>query len=264
MKRTTYIFIGVFIAGIIIATSHLLYIKSVIENADEMNYTFSFGQQRERIDLSDVHTLQFSAEGVEPDEFYFMNSAKVDITSSANENEKVISYPVSDYLKINKEDGVLKVILDLTSENFKNNKPGIGRGLSLENLNINIEINKELKSIHGSKGFEVTLEQIQLDSLYLVTKSAEIKSCEIRSLVLDSDTRFKGNTSQINDLYIDLDNIDGWDIKESKVNTLHLTGSRKYQNHLSSDQYNQLLWEPKNENAELKVTLKGKSQITMN
>lgn len=261
MKRTTYIFIGVFSANVILAVILLVYLRGVMMNSEDINYGFSFEQQQSKsLDLEDVHTLEFTTIGADADQFYFTNPGKVEITASGVPSKQMLSYHTSDYLKVNKEDGVLRVVVDLTSGNLKADNSGIGRGISLDNLTMNIETGNMLKRVSSDKGFNIKIQQTDIDSLYITSKSVYMKSCEIQSLVLDNNMNFKAENSNFNDLHIDLDQM-RWEILESKVNTLYLTGSGKRPFRLSDDQYGKLVWEPKDENAELNVTLKGKAEI---
>ena len=263
MKRTTYIFIGMFVANVILAVILMVYLKGILMNSDDLNYRFSFAQQQyNSLDLEDVHTLEFITKGVDADQFYFRNPGKIKIATSGAPGEKTISYPVSDYLKVNKEGGILKVVVDLTAEQLKEDNSGVGRGISLDSLIINVMTDKTLKNISGNKGFDVMLQRVELDSLCVTSISTEVESSEIRSLMLSGKMMFKSENSTFNDLYIDLDKIH-WDmkVKGNKVNSLYLTGSGRHKNRLSEDQYNRLVWEPKDEDARLEVTLKGKTEI---
>ena len=261
MKRTTYIFIGVFSANVIIAVILLVYLRGVMMNSEDMNYGFSFEQQQSNnLDLEGVHTLEFITIGADADQFYFVTPGKVEITASEGSGRRTVSYPTSDYLKVSKENGVLSVIVDLTSGNLKTDDSGIGRGILLNDLAINIETDNILKRISSDKGFNIKIQQTDIDSLYITSTSVYMKSCEIQSLVLDNNMNFKAENSNFNNLHIDLDQM-RWEILESKVNTLYLTGSGKRLSTLSADQYGKLVWEPKDENAELNVILKGKAKI---
>lgn len=246
MKRTTYVFIGVFVATIVLSTIYLLYMNSVAKSAGDVNLTFDFGKERTSIDLDEVHTLEFSMQGVAYDEFYFLNRGIVEITSLASEGRSKASYPVSDYLKLEKENGVLKVILDFTQANMSGASSRFGRGLLLENLTIDIEVGRSLKYVSGTDGFVITAHQIQQDSLHLVSGNVEMGSCEIQHL------------------YVDLDGMQRWNIEGSSINTLHLTGSGNNYGNLPLEQCKQIEWEPKQDGALLEVKLSGRTRITIN
>ena len=261
MKRTTYIFIGVFSANVILAVIMLVYLKGIMMNSEEINYAFNFEQQQSlSLDISGVHTFEFTTRGADADQFYFSHPGQVELTTSVVPGKRMISYPSSDYLEVSKEDGVLRVIVDLTSENLKADHSGIGKGISLNNLAINIETDKILKQVSCDKGFCVTMQQVQLDSLNLNSKSIVMKTCEIQFLTLENNMDFIAENSSFDDLHIDLDQT-RWNIRDSKVNTLYLTGSGRHRNELSADQYNKLVWEPKTHDAELELRLKGKAEV---
>jgi len=264
MKRTTYIFIGVFTANVILAVILMVYLKGIMMNSEDINYRFNFEQQQSKsLDLEDIHTIEFITKGADADQFYFATPGKIEVTTAAATGKKIVSYPTSDYLKVNKEEGVLKVILDLSAENLKEDNSGIGKGIFLNDLLIKIQTDKILKKISSDKGFNISMHQINLDSLTLASKSAHIDACKIQSLILHSNMSFNADGSSFNDLYLDMDETH-WNIKGSNINTLYLTGSKKHKNNLSADQYHKLVWKPKTENAELNLNLKTGAEVIVN
>lgn len=268
MKRTTYIFIGIFCANIVLVLGFAFYVKSVLRITKPLTYNFDMVQNPGSVDMNDVHTLEFFISGVDSKEYYFADPGRILLTSSGSEENCVMSYPVSDYLKLEKKDGVLSITLDLplpatldSSKDGKNTRRS--ERIDLQGLDIRITGAKTLTKISSGTGFEVKLHRLELDSLYLNSKDCQVDSCAIRSLVLDG-RRLNMRASQCTYLSFDLDKTNWWDIKESKINTLHLTGSKHYQNRLSADQYNRLIWEPKGDKAKLDMSLRSKSEVIMN
>jgi hypothetical protein len=64
--------------------------------------------------------------------------------------------------------------------------------------------------------------------------------------------------SQAKELSIDLDQIEGdWQIENCDIEVKNLTGSKKHNVSLSKNEAKIINWIPKNQDAELTVTLKG-------
>ena len=259
MKRTTYILIGVFLTNIVIGIAVVFYMKSQMVPRDSFIYKPTLSKELSSMDVKDVHTLKFVVVGMGQKDAYFTDLSKVRIIPSSNGDEK-INFPKADCLKLNKQDGVLSVVLDLEStEPVK----GRVREISLEDLSLEVEIGNQLKVVESNLGFEVTFRDLSLDTLYLSTFQSSIESCTIGSLFTQVVRQnLVASHSSIEDLYIDLDNVREWPLDKSHIKTLHLTGSGKRKSQLSTGVYEKVLWEPKDEGSELIITLKEKAEIS--
>lgn len=269
MKRTTYIFIGIFFANILIAVGFGAYITSIMQEVNGLAYSFdSIQAHRSSMDISDVHTVSFSVRNDNGGYYHYETRGAVTIQSAKAETGGVIWYPVSESLKLEKKDSVLNVTFDIPFENqaIIDHSRGVASGnvISLKGLNFLIEANKKLKRISGDRAFEVAVNQVQLDRLSLNTSSVSMDSCSIRYLALDGNSQFIGRRSQIEEMYIDLDRAMNWKMDESEIECLYLTGSGKFNKDLSKLQCRRLVWEPKDENAVLNLNLDKRSQIVMN
>lgn len=266
MKRTTYIFIGVFFANILILLGVIVYIKSFSQHFERPECRFDSSQlQRDSIDLNDVHTIEFSTRSDSLDRPFYQELGLVEITSSIEKTQSTMYYPVSDCLKLSKNDGVLSVILEFPSEN-PTSIDGQRVGVSLNGLVFNIHANRELNRVCGDLAFAFSLRKLRLDQLSLSANEVLVDTCAIGSLKIDAAGFFSGNNSQFDELHIDLDHVRTWRIDNDTIHSLYLTGSNRHHVNLSETQYHRLLWEPKNDNANLQVNVNAhkKFEIVVN
>lgn len=262
MKRTTYILIGVFFGNILLVTAVMIYLRTTFVPYDQMGIILDFKKDTTSIDLKGVHKLEFITSGANEENFYYGFQGKVFLIPVVPDNKERIIYPDSEYLKLEKQDGVMRVMLDLTSatkqmkENSKRNR------VVLKDLLFYIEIGTAFKEISAGKGFDVEFRNIQLDSLRLNTNCIRLDSCSIGSIVVEgSRTDFRSKELHADNLYLDLDKTDRWKLEKGKIGTLHLTGSKHSRAQLSDNQYDRLRWKPKNEKSELRVTLKKEAEV---
>lgn len=258
MKRTTYILIGVFFVNILLLVGYLAYCHTLLTDTSDLSWDFASNNPSATIDLSDVHTVEFS--GIDNNErFYFVERGIVNVTSSRDGAAGVMRYPVSDSLKVDKKDGVLRVNLDFPNEDSAS-KEGIRGGIAIKGLMIDIEAGQSLMRIAGNGAFSVSLNAMQTDSLNLKAVEANVDSCAIRSLVFDGN-ELAVNRSQIDNLHIDLDNLYRRSWEDFTGSTLYVTGSHNHD--VVVDPFDRVVWIPKNEKASLGIRLETKSEVTI-
>lgn len=262
MKRTTYILIGVFFVNILLVTAVMVYARMSMVSYNELGATLDFSTNKDSIDLRDIHTLEFVTSGMEEGDFYYGKNASVLIIPVLPENREKIVYPDSEYLKLEKQDGVLRVMVDLTFAAKHIEEHSKRKRVVLKDLLLRIEIGAALKQVIAGNGFEVRLKNIQLDNLLLNTDIIRFDSCTVGSIVVDGDnTDFRSINLHADNLYLDLDKTHRWKLEKGKIGTLHLTGSKQSRTELSDSQYDRLRWKPKSEKAELRITLKKETEI---
>jgi hypothetical protein len=84
-----------------------------------------------------------------------------------------------------------------------------------------------------------------------------IESCTVRVIEPLKAPSFKINDCKINELYIDLDRVDNWNVENCQIETENLTGSKNHIITLTKNETKTTNWLPKNKEARLNIALPG-------
>jgi len=110
-------------------------------------------------------------------------------------------------------------------------------------------------------GIKVDVSNITTDKIHIKTTGhIEIDSCQVNLIELYdiSDSRsFLFKNSKIKELNIDFDQMGSWKIENCEIEVLNLTGSKRHNVSLTPSEAKIMNWIPKNEDAQLTVTLRG-------
>lgn len=262
MKRTTYILIGTLVSVLIVLVGGVLYISTI--KPDRSLYTLTLPDKMAQAEMNGVRAVKLYASDLRE---VWLAGACVNLVPSGDEKIRV-TYPESDYLKVTQQGDTLIVCLDLSSYNLpKQRDKHILSALQASSLQLTIEADANLAFISNTiPGMRTHMGGLQLDSLSTYTKGEKLQldSCSVQVLRAGGDnTSFVANKSTISHLYLDLDFLNNWQVNNCVVDTEHLTGSGSHRNHLQKGECRQMIWTPKQENAELVVTMSEKGCLTL-
>ncbi|NDV83757.1 hypothetical protein [Bacteroides sp. 51] len=259
MKRTTYIMIGIFLGSLVLSIASLIYLRSTFVNYDETIGKVDFSSEYTNMDFEDIHTLKVLVPARHSGNNNIIASGMVDINPSSVENKTTIFYPISDYVKLSKKNGVLEVEVTAHPDSLKRENSFIER-ISLENLHLQVESGKGLKRVIVDWGMGLSIHQMELKELDIVSYSTKLDSCIIDSLSVSVDG-FECNKTTINTLR--LEKI-GWNkFDNSEIATLHIIGRGEHHYYVPDGNFGRILWEPKDEKARLELKLRNKAEIIM-
>ena len=142
---------------------------------------------------------------------------------SSTDGKTRLLSPESEYLKISQNADTLVICLDLTDYDLPKQKK------------------EYLIPALQAKGLQLTIEADS--NLAFVT--------------------FNAHQSIIPHFYLDLDGVRNWGVHESVIGTEHLTGSGVYHNNLQRGECKKMIWTPKKEDAELRLTIREKGSLIL-
>ena len=176
--------------------------------------------------------------------------------------------PESEYLKISQNADTLVICLDLTTYDLpKQKKEYLIPALQAKGLQLTIEADSNLAFVANAiRGLRTRIDRLHADSLTTYIRGGELRldSCEIRAFCVDGDgVTFNAHQSIIPHLYLDLDGVRNWGVHESVIGTEHLTGSGVYHNNLQRGECKKMIWTPKKEDAELRLTIREKGSLIL-
>lgn len=136
--------------------------------------------------------------------------------------------------------------------------------IGLEFSEMTLTADSSLVAVHSKVNqMGVSLMNLKSDSLSLKASQADVDSCDFRSLFVEDTSRLKLKNSQIHNAYLDLDNVRSWSASDCQIENEYLTGSERHHNNLQKGECRQVHWLPKNEDAELRITLKEAATVTL-
>lgn len=273
MKRTTYIMIGVFVAGWILLVGGILWIINSGEMPTDSSVRFS-GKQISR-DLPPFKVVTFSQIDNYKQEYWKGIRACTQVTASANQ-QNVFSYPeeISSYMEVRVESDTLKIDFSFPEANVeKDGETKHSSDLRVMAGDWKLVIAQPVEKIDNRiMGMDINLRRVVQDSLNLLAGQRAytyVDSCCITSLRIGAAREIGQSLlikhSEIKDLYIDLDAVWRWEIdaQTCNIDTEYLTGSKSANVILGKGECRRMIWIPKKDDTILEVKLTEKSCITL-
>jgi len=131
-------------------------------------------------------------------------------------------------------------------------------------VDINLAIDSDIEVISNIPQFGVTAEDIAVNEATISANNAEIKVLSSKIGVLNIVNPQNGSKqhalierSEIGTYNLDLDNLYGWRVSESKIGVENLTGGGQHDIQQSKQESTVVNWIPKSKDASLKVQLFG-------
>lgn len=262
MKRTTYILIGLLVLG-------LLLVPFIFTKQKEPKTVFPIDGERAEIEMAGIRHIKIIEKREKNDNEDIEVFGKLIVEASPSPGVNTLSYPKSEFLKVTQEGDHLLVEVDLDNESISQmtEKVEDGHRLILNTLNMELKADSTLVSIDNrTSGITVNLKKISLDSLYLYNEGFQaisLDSCSFRSLdVKGNYVHLNANWVNTTNYYLDLDTYIGGEFTQFFVDNLYLTGNES-NNYRYWHNCKRIFWNPKERDAELKISLRQKSEIIL-
>jgi len=255
MKRTTYIFIGIYLAGIILVISSIITARALATDQPRYHYqriNFEIPQEKKNTEINPSKVVIFSIKKPEMIDSDLFISAQLKISPVKDNNGGRITYPDMEYIHIIQTNDTLNILMDFTEnppESF------VERNLVyLENLVFEMESSSLLTMIQSNEDLLVEMDSMNLNSMSfdvqkVITKSSTFSSVEL----LDKNTEFRAIDSRIDNYSVDLDRVKSSNLENTIVETLRLTGTGKHSEFLGNSKVERIVWQPKNEESKLTI-----------
>ncbi|NDV45902.1 hypothetical protein D0T49_02425 [Paludibacter sp. 221] len=134
---------------------------------------------------------------------------------------------------------------------------------SVSGLNFHIPTSSNIDVVCRMNEIATEIKDIKTNNVKISTNGKVlIDSCNINILSPMMNGGRQGfivKNSKVNELNIDLDYTKTWNVENSEITTLNLTGSNKNEIQLRKSEIKRANWKPKNKEARLQVTLFGDS-----
>lgn len=219
--------------------------------------TLNMSEEITKTDLNGINTVKIQTS--DPSRYHYQGSS-IDVIQ-AEGGSGSISYPVSPYIKTDKQGSTLVLKIDYESFLKENEKDGYD--MMMQQAYILVEASGQLVHIENETLNTMKLEGLTADSLSLASQSKlEVNNCNINSAyLLGSYIDFVAVNTTIQNMHADLDGIKSWTFTNSTVQNQYLTGSHSQNRIPYPNQTGEIFWQPKTDNAELVLSVKQAANI---
>lgn len=265
MKRTTYIFIGLLVSGLIVIVATIIFI--FMSGKPYQEDGAFLGNEQAKMDLNGVHVIKVftSQDGVPEARRVFIGGEMRIGSTAASSGKEQVSYPKGDYLNVTQKNDTLFIKLDFSV----NNVPEKFRDrdyISVAGFDVSLAVDSLTGIIVGEEGLRFKLIDVETDSLFVRGNRYNIllDSCQLRAFDIQGNgLDFHAKDSKIENFYLNLDGVWRWTFENTEVGTEYLSGSERHSNDLQKGECKRVIWTPLEKDASLEVNIKEKAEITI-
>lgn len=265
MKRTTYILIGLLIAGLVVIMATIIAVS--FSGEDNRADTLMLDGEQVEMKMDGVHAVKiFVTQGEVVKPRHIMMSGKLTVTNPLEAGKELFSYPKNQHLKVNQKNDTLFVELDFNEysipDTFKHKDwiPVIG-------LDLHLAVDTTFTSIVSEvEGVNLNLKSMRADSLSvrIDRQSVLLDSCQFRSFDVEGNRlNFKAMNSKIENFYLNLDDVRKWTFDNTEVGTQYLSGHGRQSNDLQKGECRRVVWTPLDKDARLQLNIREKAEINI-
>jgi len=266
MKRTTYILIGLFVAGICVLVGGMFMIFCLGRPYISNQLDLQGEQLTKEVPACRVIWLAQTEMCTQERNVWLANSLLEVQPSKDGKNQLSCSKKVNDYLKMTVMGDTLKVLLDYQLDQllqeFKESR-FVGMNIGDMRLDITQDVECIINDIRSQK---IGLKHLVKDSLSIDTSnSMVVDSCDFAALqVIRSGRNVDFQSGTINNLYLNLGMMDNWsvDVEKCHIGTEYLT-AHNASVRLQKGECERMIWLPEKNDSKLKVSLTGKACVTV-
>ena len=265
MKRTTYIFIGLLVSGLLVIVATIIFI--FMSGRPYREDGILIGNEQVKMDLKGVHVIKvfINQDGaLQPRRVFVNGEMKIESTFASSGKEQ-ISYPKGKYLNVTQKNDTLFMKIDINASNIPERLQhkdyifavGFDVNLAMDSLN---------SIITDAEGLKLSLKDLGTDSLFVRGDHYNISldSCQLRSFDIQGNgLEFHAKNSKIENFYLNLDGVWRWTFENTAVGTEYLSGSDRHSNDLQKGECRRVVWTPLKKDASLEVNIKEKAEITI-
>lgn len=264
MKRTTYIMIGMLMAGVAAICGVVFYMSLGPTWEDSF---MEIGGSRKTVQLPSCRVVKLEAPVtwkqkragiVEAERAYSFRQVPLTVTSG-DSLKGSLSYAgdMDSFMSITAEGDTLSILFkfpeDRLEERFRDVK-----WLKLHSEEMVLALPAGVQTVLvGTESMETTFKNLRCDTLlFCVEDLARVEECHITSLSAQART-LRFHSGEVRDLHLNLDEISDWrvNVDSFRIDTEHLSGCYRHSNSLQKGECRQVLWTPLTEDALLQVTM---------
>ncbi|WP_029906818.1 hypothetical protein [Prevotella sp. 10(H)] len=267
MRLTTKIVLGIIIAVFVIAISYICYTSL---NYDEnMKRGFSLGEEMVEMDVLAQGAVEIRSEIFSEEyrkkhdmsDFYKCCDGNIEIKQS-NDKAQIgkifVPKKLKEYVSYSTENK--KLIIDVKIQSLIDDlQESEEKESYINDMNFIVYVDSLVNVSSNITGIRASAKDLDAREINLDVTGADLEiincTADIVRPLIRNWGRFTMKDSKTAALDIDLDHLHNWTIDKCDIDTENLTGSRDYYINLPKSECKVMNWNPKNENASVRVTL---------
>lgn len=264
MKRTTYILIGMLIAGLVLISGTIFYMSSVGTTWEDS--LLEIGGEQKTVQLPECRVVQLSINvdnGENGRSVVFQDAPLLVQPANGVTGSFTCAADMASHLSMKTDGDTLNIVFDFSNEG-QDEKFKDTRWVKIRTAEMKLNIPETVEEVSSTiYDMETTFKGFRRDTLSFSTNGATtVVDCHISSLSAHADN-LKFYSGEVRDLYLDLDGIHNWTVAAElfHIDTEHLTGSYDHYNTLQKGECRQVLWTPKRKDATLNLKLVEATRI---
>lgn len=269
MKRTTYIIIGMLVAGLLALCGGTYCIYTIYNNTQE---TKTIAGEMKTIELPDCKVLEMVAtKDIFKKEDNKISYSKVSTFRSsplrvvpAELEQGSFTYPsdLDEYMTMKQNGDTLRIAFNFFDGD---NNEKAKMMVAVESDRMTIELPSNVKCFKNTLEDQyVEFENFTSDSLSLsVKRKGAILNCNIRALQVRGKASWEFKSGKASNLHILLDEVYGWSVTDPNftADTAYLYSSRYKTFDHSAWKFREVIWKPLSKKASLNVKLTNGAKI---
>lgn len=273
MKRTTYIILGLMLAGLLVMSGIIFYTPLY---TPEWKETFMEvkGEQHTivlpvcavvKITQPQIACKQ-KKEGVVEVERCVVSFRKVPLTVSSTDSLQgsfSLAGDMVSFVSVTSVGDTAFITFDIPTEKLEKRFQD-ARWLKIESERMRLNIPTAVQAVLVDvEGMETDFRGFRCDTLsFQVLGFAKVEDCQVAWLTAEART-LRFNSGEVRDLHLNLDNIINWEVNTDSfhIDTEYLTGGGNHHCTLQKGECRQVLWIPRSGDASLNVKLNQASRI---
>jgi len=274
MKRTIYMFIGLFIALLCVRVGGMLVISCLGKPKPPLLKQLDLQGKQIMKEVPDCRVIWISqAETNIEERSVFIEDSRLEVLPATGEKTAFsCSEKVEDYLKMRVMGDTLKILLDCSLNRLPHEFRDV-KSVQMNPGDMRLNLAKKVECvINDIDHQQMVFKNLVKDSLAVhASDFLTVDSCDFRALhILKCGGRefyytsitphfHKGN---INNLYVNLKDREKWaaNVEKCRIGAEYFRGSGSVE--LKKEECKRVFYIPENENSDLTVTLKGKACVT--
>jgi len=244
MKRTTYIFIAMYLGGMVLILIGFFSIKGSFLRTIEKTHTIEVTEKTTSTDLSGIKKVVVLTNY--PSRFSIDGQNEFNVVQAEKGTSGKIVYSAAEFIKAEKHNEVLTLTIDYRSVLDKYEESEYR--FNIEPFRLQMEIPDTYMRIENETATGIRINNVKMDSLEILSKrNIDINDCNFDALLIKGHNRiqFSASNTTINNLHADVDDIRSWEFNNSTVKTQYLTGSNDKFRIPYNNKGSQIIWEPK-------------------
>lgn len=267
MKRTTYIIVGVLLAGLVVMSGFIFYMSTCVTTWEDTLY--EIGGEQKTIQLPACKSVEFVMKRGEGDLYKRVDFTDIPLQICPTDSavgSLTFAADLEKFMTVHQSGDTLYVEFKFESKDLDSSYQKLQwlrvRSAAMQ-LNVPVGVQRIGADVVDLRG---TFSGFHCDTLSVwMNDYAEFRDCRIASLDA-SGREVRLESGEIGDLYLNLDAVRTWNVNvdSCRIGTEHLKGSGAHYSNFQKGECRQVLWTPLEDDASLRLQFNHAARVEVN